>query len=146
MNDRLLRALAIGLKYEVTYEKNELRIEDTSEEPYGYGAVVDGDKKEIYLTGCYNSCVDWIELDLEKIKRLSEFVDVLTEEEDADEQFSIAKMRQLREHTGAGLMECKRALIDADGDIIKAYDALIYAGLISFSGATFRPKEREKDE
>ena len=130
MNNRLLKALAIGLKYDVSYAEDKLHIEDKSEE-YGYGAVVDGDTKKIYLTGCYNSGIDWIELDLEKIKELSEFVETLTEveAEDTDTQITVAKVKLLRQHTGAGMMECKSELRKANGDIIKAYNEIIYKGL-----------------
>lgn len=38
------------------------------------------------------------------------------------------QVRQLRDQTGAGMMECKRALVDAGGDFDKAIDALRKAG------------------
>src|SRR5690606_14578042 len=37
---------------------------------------------------------------------------------------------ELRQRTGMGMMECKKALTEADGDIDKAIDALRKAGLI----------------
>ncbi len=39
------------------------------------------------------------------------------------------KVKELREKTGAGMMDCKKALIDADGDIEKAIDNLRKAGV-----------------
>ena len=38
-------------------------------------------------------------------------------------------VKELREQTGAGIMECKRALVDADGDLKKATDLLKQQGL-----------------
>jgi elongation factor Ts len=39
-----------------------------------------------------------------------------------------ALVKELRERTGAGMMDCKRALVDADGDIEQAGDLLRKAG------------------
>ena len=38
-------------------------------------------------------------------------------------------VKELRERTGAGMMDCKNALVEADGDIEKAIDALRTKGL-----------------
>lgn len=38
-------------------------------------------------------------------------------------------VKDLREKTGAGIMDCKKALTDADGDIDKAFDILRQKGL-----------------
>jgi len=38
------------------------------------------------------------------------------------------QVRQLREQTGAGMMECKKALVDSAGDFEKAVDALRKSG------------------
>ncbi len=38
-------------------------------------------------------------------------------------------VKELREATGAGVMECKRALVEADGDLKKATDILRQTGL-----------------
>jgi len=38
-------------------------------------------------------------------------------------------VKALRERTGAGMMECKKALVDADGDIEKAIEALRVKGI-----------------
>ena len=35
-----------------------------------------------------------------------------------------AMVKELRESTGAGMMECKKALVEADGDMDKAVDFL----------------------
>ena len=42
---------------------------------------------------------------------------------------SANQVKELRERTGAGIMECKRALQDAGGDIERAIDALRQQGL-----------------
>ncbi len=40
-----------------------------------------------------------------------------------------ALVKELREMTDAGMMECKKALVEADGDIDKAVDVLRTRGL-----------------
>ncbi len=40
-----------------------------------------------------------------------------------------AMVKQLRDKTGAGMMECKKALADTGGDVEKAIDALRKAGI-----------------
>jgi len=42
---------------------------------------------------------------------------------------SAAQVKELRDLTGAGIMESKRALEDADGDVIKAQSLLMQQGL-----------------
>ncbi len=44
-------------------------------------------------------------------------------------QISAAMVKELREATGSGIMDCKRALGDADGDIEQAIDFLRKKGL-----------------
>ena len=39
-------------------------------------------------------------------------------------EISAAQVKELRERTGAGMMECKKALQEADGNIEKAIDIL----------------------
>ena len=43
--------------------------------------------------------------------------------------FTAADVKELREQTGAGMMDCKRALVEADGDIDKAVAILRERGL-----------------
>ena len=38
-------------------------------------------------------------------------------------------VKVLREKTGAGMMDCKRALVETDGDLEKAVEALRKAGV-----------------
>jgi elongation factor Ts len=52
------------------------------------------------------------------------------------------QVRQLREQTGAGMMECKKALVESDGDFGKAVDALRKAG-IAKAGARGERTARE---
>ncbi|MGH7058479.1 MAG: translation elongation factor Ts, partial [Acetobacteraceae bacterium] len=40
-----------------------------------------------------------------------------------------AQVKALRERTGAGMMECKRALVEAGGDIERAVEIMRKAGL-----------------
>ena len=40
-----------------------------------------------------------------------------------------ALVKELREMTGAGMMDCKKALVETDGDIEKAVDVLREKGL-----------------
>lgn len=44
-------------------------------------------------------------------------------------EITAADVKKLREMTGAGMMDCKRALTEADGDISKAVEALREKGL-----------------
>lgn len=44
-------------------------------------------------------------------------------------QISTAAIKELRDKTSAGIMECKKALFDAGGDIEKAIEALRQRGL-----------------
>ena len=38
-------------------------------------------------------------------------------------------VKELRDKTGAGMMDCKRALVDTNGDLVKAVEALRTAGV-----------------
>ena len=38
-------------------------------------------------------------------------------------------VKELRDKTGAGMMDCKRALVESDGDLVKAVEALRKAGV-----------------
>ncbi len=42
---------------------------------------------------------------------------------------SAAMVKELRERTGAGMMECKRALVETEGDIDAAIEQMRKAGL-----------------
>jgi elongation factor Ts len=44
-------------------------------------------------------------------------------------EISAKAVKALREQTGAGMMDCKRALADTDGDVEKAIQALRERGL-----------------
>jgi elongation factor Ts len=46
-------------------------------------------------------------------------------------EISAAQVKELRDRTGAGMMDCKRALQDADGDVERAVDLLRERGLAS---------------
>jgi elongation factor Ts len=51
---------------------------------------------------------------------------------------SADQVRQLREKTGAGMMECKKALTDTGGDFDKAIEALRKSGIARMEGRTGR--------
>jgi len=57
-------------------------------------------------------------------------------------EISSAMVKQLREKTGTGMMDCKEALIASDGDFEKAVDFLRKKGL---SAATKRSSKAAKD-
>ena len=38
-------------------------------------------------------------------------------------------VKELRDKTGAGMMDCKRALVETNGDLVKAVEALRKAGV-----------------
>ena len=44
-------------------------------------------------------------------------------------EIKAAMVKELREMTGAGMMECKKALVEANGDMEAAVDVLRKAGL-----------------
>jgi elongation factor Ts len=44
-------------------------------------------------------------------------------------EISASAVKELRERTGAGFMDCKKALVEADGDVEKAVNALREKGL-----------------
>lgn len=44
---------------------------------------------------------------------------------------SPALVKQLREETGAGMMDCKNALLESEGDMVKAQEYLRKKGLAS---------------
>ena len=43
--------------------------------------------------------------------------------------FTAQDVKALREKTGCGMMDCKKALVEADGDMDKAVDILREQGL-----------------
>jgi len=49
--------------------------------------------------------------------------------ESANVKVDINKLKELRERTGAGVMECREALIRADGDIDRAIEILRERGV-----------------
>src|SRR5688500_14339507 len=46
-----------------------------------------------------------------------------------DAPMSTALVKELRDRTGAGIMECKRALVETDGNIEKAVELLRQQGI-----------------
>ena len=44
-------------------------------------------------------------------------------------EFTAKDVMTLREQTGAGMMDCKKALVDAEGDMNKAADLLRERGI-----------------
>lgn len=52
------------------------------------------------------------------------------------------QVRALRELTGAGMMDCKRALQEADGDLAKAEEILKTKGLASAAGRAMRSADQ----
>ena len=55
--------------------------------------------------------------------------------------FSVADVKKLREKTGAGMMDAKKALTEADGDIEAAVDALRAKGLATAQKKSSRPAD-----
>src|SRR5260370_33351659 len=51
---------------------------------------------------------------------------------------SATRVKQLREMTGAGMMDAKRALVEVEGDIEKAKDLLRQRGLAKAAGKAGR--------
>ena len=44
-------------------------------------------------------------------------------------KISATNVKDLRERTGAGMMDCKKALVESDGDLDKAIDFLRKSGI-----------------
>ena len=55
-----------------------------------------------------------------------------------------ALVKELREKTGAGMMDCKKALSATDGDMDKAIDFLREKGLASAAKKAGRPAFKNK--
>ena len=53
-------------------------------------------------------------------------------------EISADRVKELRDLTGAGMMDCKRALKEADGDLAKAEEILRTKGLASAAGRATR--------
>ena len=51
-----------------------------------------------------------------------------------------AQVKELRERTGSGMMECKKALVDAGGDMDAAIEALRKAGIAKADKKPFTTK------
>ena len=51
-----------------------------------------------------------------------------------------ALVKELRERTGAGMMDCKKALVECDGDMDKAIDFLREKGLAAAAKKAGRSK------
>lgn len=52
-------------------------------------------------------------------------------------------VKRLREKTGTGMMDCKKALTESDGDFEKAIDLLRQKGLASASKSPAEPRWRD---
>ena len=53
-------------------------------------------------------------------------------------EISATQVKELRDRTGAGMMDCKKALSEADGDVDKAEEILRTKGLASAAGRAGR--------
>jgi elongation factor Ts len=53
-------------------------------------------------------------------------------------EINAKQVKELRDRTGAGMMDCKKALQEADGDIDKAEEILRTKGLVSAAGRADR--------
>ena len=51
-------------------------------------------------------------------------------------QITAALVKELRERTGAGMMECKKALTESNGDIEVAIEAMRKSGQAKAAGAS----------
>ena len=53
-------------------------------------------------------------------------------------QISAARVKELRERTGAGMMDCKKVLVEAGGDLSRAMDLLRKRGIVKARGKAGR--------
>jgi Translation elongation factor Ts len=56
--------------------------------------------------------------------------------------YTAADVKALRERSGAGMMDCKKALEETDGDLEKAMEALRLRGLRVSPSANVAPQAR----
>ena len=56
---------------------------------------------------------------------------------------SAAMVKELREKTGAGMMDCKKALVEVDGDLEKAVDWLRQKGMAK-AAKEVRPRHQRR--
>ena len=56
-------------------------------------------------------------------------------------ELSVTTIKELRERTGAGIMDCKRALEETAGDLGKAEEILVKQGIASASKKATRSTE-----
>lgn len=61
-------------------------------------------------------------------------------------EITAAHVKELRERTGAGMMDCKKALQDADGDLDRAEVLLRERGIASASGRSHRTADQGRIE
>ena len=55
-------------------------------------------------------------------------------------EITAAQVKELRERTGAGMMECKKALVEANGNLAEAEVVLRKRGIASASKKSSRAK------
>ena len=61
-------------------------------------------------------------------------------------EITAAQVKELRERTGAGMMECKKALVEANGNLAEAEVVLRKRGIASASKKSSRAPSREASE
>ena len=57
-------------------------------------------------------------------------------------EITASLVKELRERTGAGMMDCKKALIEMDGDIEKAIDLLREKGIAKAAKKSWKNSSR----
>lgn len=72
-NDKLV--LLIGEPFIVSKEKDYYVVESDNSD---LAASISEDGITYYLTGCYNSGCDWLEIDTEELKNLKKFCKLIT--------------------------------------------------------------------
>mgnify|MGYP001792912337 CR=1 FL=1 len=64
------------------------------------------------------------------------------EEREAPMEITASMVKDLRERTGAGMMDCKKALAEVDGDMEKAVDVLRTKGRADIARKAGRARQR----
>jgi len=75
-----LELIKLAKKFNVTDNEEEYMVEFN--EFVSLGATIDKKTKEIayYVTGAYDSGIDWLNIDMDKLKELKKFCELMAEE------------------------------------------------------------------
>ena len=77
--NKILRLLELGEKYNIKQNTDNLTYEINDYENE-LVAIIDGDDVSYYVTGAYNSGIDYLDINMKALDELKEFVKGLTDD------------------------------------------------------------------